>query len=65
MQVLRGIGLLAVIYLIITEQMLPVFYKAGSLSIYESIVLLTLPGGSLYLALFFITFEVRLLFCTL
>jgi hypothetical protein len=60
MQVLRGIGLLAVIYLIITEQMLPVFYKAGSLSIYESIVLLTLPGGSLYLALFFITFEVAL-----
>ncbi|GJQ15028.1 hypothetical protein GpartN1_g6819.t1 [Galdieria partita] len=60
MQILRGLGLLAVIYLLITEQMLPVFYRAGNLSLLESIVLLTLPSGSLYLALFFITFEVAL-----
>ncbi|GJD11332.1 hypothetical protein Gasu2_54720 [Galdieria sulphuraria] len=41
-------------------QILRVFYKAGKLSLLESIVLLTLPAGSLYLALFFITFEVAL-----
>eukprot|EP00871_Galdieria_phlegrea_P001096 jgi/Galph1/1988/GphlegSOOS_G641.1 len=57
MQFLRGLGLLAVIYLLITEQMMPVFERAEKLTLAESIVLLTLPAGSLYLALFFVTFE--------
>jgi len=58
--VIQGCGLLFVMYLILTEYMLPLFQNASNIHCVEFVVTLIVPTGVFYLLFFILIFEVML-----
>ncbi|GJD07925.1 Sterol O-acyltransferase 2 [Galdieria sulphuraria] len=57
---IQGCGLLFVMYLIMTEYMLPLFHNASDIHSIEFVVTLIVPTGIFYLLFFILIFEVML-----